>query len=231
MRTIGLLGGMTAESSLEYYKLINRLTRKKMGGIHSARSVMYSVDFAPVEDLMEAGRWDDILDILVDGAQRVERAGADFLVLCTNTMHKLAEGIQELIGIPILNLIDATAAEIERRNVNSVGLLGTRFTMVQDFYKGRLMEKHKLDVVIPNAEEVEIIHRIIMDELSIGIITEASRKSYWRIIDRLVEQGARGVILGCTEIPLLVKEEEGNIPIFDTTFIHAAAAVNLALES
>lgn len=230
MKTIGLLGGMTAESSVEYYRLLNQLTREKLGGIHSARSVMYSVDFAPVEDFMEAGKWDDILDILVDGAQRVERAGADFLVLCTNTMHKLADGIQKQIDIPILNLIDATAAEAKRRNVQTVGLLGTRFTMVQDFYKGRLMEKHKLKVLTPNAEEVEIIHQIIMDELSIGVITEASNKSYWQIINRLVEQGAGGVILGCTEIPLLVKEEEGNIPLFDTTFIHAAAAVNLALE-
>jgi len=230
MKTIGLLGGMTAESSVEYYKLINRLTREKLGGIHSARSVMYSVDFAPVEDLMEAGRWDDILEILVDGAQRVERAGADFLVLCTNTMHKLADGIQKQIDIPILNLIDAAAVEAKRRNVKTAGLLGTRFTMVQDFYKGRLTEKHQLKVLTPNAQDVETVHRIIMDELSIGVITEASKKTYWQIIDRLVEQGAEGVILGCTEIPLLVNEEEGNIPLFDTTSIHAAAAVNLALD-
>ncbi len=230
MKTIGLLGGMTSESSAEYYKLINQLVREKLGGIHSAQQVMYSVDFAPIEDLMEAGEWKQITTILTDCARRVEKAGADFLVICTNTMHKLADDIQKQIGIPILNIIDATAAEIKRRNIDTVGLLGTRFTMEQDFYKGRLMEKHQLKVLTPSQEDIKVIHKIIMDELSIGVIKEVSKKKYWEIINRLVVQGAGGIILGCTEIPLLVKEEEGSVPLFDTTGIHAAAAVDFALK-
>ncbi len=231
MKTIGLLGGMTCESSAEYYRLINRLTREKLGGIHSAKSVMVSVDFDPVEDLMEAGKWDDIQAILVEGARSIERAGADFLVMCTNTMHKLADGVQKEIGIPLLNIIDATAKQIRIRGIETIGLLGTRFTMEQEFYKGRLSRNHHLQVLIPSPEEIETIHRIIMEELSIGEIKEASKKAYWEIIDRLSDRGAGGVILGCTEIPLLVHEEEGNIPLFDTTGIHAAAAVDLAISS
>jgi aspartate racemase len=231
MKTIGLLGGMTSESSAEYYKLINRLVREKLGGVHSARQVMYSVDFAPIEDLMEAGEWKQITAILVDGARRVEKAGADFLVICTNTMHKLADDIQKQIGIPILNIIDATAAEIKRRDIDTVGLLGTRFTMEQDFYKGRLKEKHQLNVLTPSQEDITVIHQIIMDELSIGVIKDVSKKKYWEIINRLKGQGAGGIILGCTEIPLLVKEEEGSVPLFDTTGIHAAAAVDFALKN
>jgi aspartate racemase len=230
MKTIGLLGGMTSESSAEYYKLINRLVREKLGGVHSARQVMYSVDFAPIEDLMEAGEWKQITAILIDGARRVETAGADFLVICTNTMHKLADDIQKQIGIPILNIIDATAAEIKRRDIDTVGLLGTRFTMEQDFYKGRLKEKHRLKVLTPSQEDITVIHQVIMDELSIGVIKDVSKTKYWEIINRLKDQGAGGIILGCTEIPLLVKEEEGSVPLFDTTGIHAAAAVDFALK-
>lgn len=230
MKTIGLLGGMTSESSAEYYKLINRLVREKLGGIHSGQQVMYSVDFAPIEELMEAGEWGQITDILAGCARSVEKAGADFLVICTNTMHKLADDIQKQIGIPILNIIDATAAEIKRRGIDTVGLLGTRFTMEQAFYKGRLIEKHGLKVLTPSPDDIEVIHQIIMEELSIGVTTDVSNKKYWRIIDRLVEEGAGGIILGCTEIPLLVKEEEGNVPLFDTTAIHAAAAVDFALK-
>jgi aspartate racemase len=230
MKTIGLLGGMTSESSAEYYKLINRLVREKLGGVHSARQVMYSVDFAPIEDLMEAGEWKQITAILIDGARRVETAGADFLVICTNTMHKLADDIQKQIGIPILNIIDATAAEIKRRDIDTVGLLGTRFTMEQDFYKGRLIKKHRLKVLTPSKEDITVIHQVIMDELSIGVIKDVSKTKYWEIINRLKDQGAGGIILGCTEIPLLVKEEEGSVPLFDTTGIHAAAAVDFALK-
>ncbi len=230
MKTIGLLGGMTSESSGEYYKLINLLVREKLGGIHSAQLVMYSVDFAPIEDMMEAGEWEQITAILADCARRIEKAGADFLVICTNTMHMLADDIQKQIGIPILNIIDAAAAEIKRRGINTIGLLGTRFTMEQDFYKGRLMEKHQLKVLIPSPEDITVIHRIIMDELSTGVINDVAKKKYWQIINRLVEQGAGGILLGCTEIPLLVKEEEGNVPLFDTTGIHAAAAVDFALK-
>jgi aspartate racemase len=229
MKTIGLIGGMTSESSCEYYRLINKITREKLGGIHSAFSVMISLDFAVIETLMEAGKWDEILDILVGCAQNVEKAGADFLVLCTNTMHKLADDIQLHIEIPILNIIDATADRIIDRELNTIGLLGTRFTMEEDFYKDRLKEEHGLEVLIPSPEEIKTIHRIIVKELSIGKIKESSNKLYWQIINRLAERGAQGIILGCTEIPLLVHEKEGNIPLFDTTLIHATAAVENAL--
>jgi aspartate racemase len=207
------------------------MTLEKLGGIHSARSVMFSVDFDPVEKMMEQGRWEEITGVLIDGAQAVERAGADFLVICTNTMHKLADSIQARINIPILNIIDATAERIKAKGIETIGLLGTRFTMIQDFYKNRLIEKHGLRVLTPTAAEVEAIHRVIMDELSIGEIKEPSKKVYWEIINRLEDEGAGGIILGCTEIPLLVKQEEGDVPLFDTTFIHAAAAVEMALAT
>lgn len=230
MKTIGLIGGMTCESSCEYYRLINEITRSKLGGVHSAPSVMISVDFAVIEPLMEAGKWDEILDILIDCAHNIEKSGADFLVLCTNTMHKLADDIQLHIEIPILNIIDAAADEIIDRELNTIGLLGTRFTMEEDFYKDRLKEEHGLEVLIPSPEEIETIHRVIVKELSIGKIRESSKKLYWNIMNRLADQGAQGIILGCTEIPLLVKEKEGNIPLFDTTLIHSTAAVEYALD-
>jgi aspartate racemase len=230
MKTTGLIGGMTCESSAEYYRILNEITREKLGGIHSARSIMLSVDFAEIENLMETGKWDTILGILVEAARSVEKAGADFLVICTNTMHKLADKIQEQIGIPILNIIDETAKQVKAGGIRTVGLLGTRFTMEEDFYKGRLQEKHGLEVLIPSPEDVQIIHRIIVDELSIGKITKSSKEKYWRIIHKLVDQGAGGIILGCTEIPLLVKQEEGHVPLFDTTQIHAEAAVVWALK-
>ena len=231
MKTIGLLGGMTCESSSEYYRIINEATREKLGGIHSARSVMVSVDMSEIEPLMVAGKWDEILTILVEAAQNVEKAGAHFLVICTNTMHKLADEIQQHIQIPILNIIDATAEQIKARGIHTVGLLGTRFTMEEDFYKERLSQRHGLKVLIPSQEEIQVINRIIFDELSIGEIKESSRKVYWQIINRLADQGARGIILGCTEIPLLVHEEEGDIPLFDTTRIHSLAAVEYAQDS
>ncbi|MCK5058987.1 MAG: amino acid racemase, partial [Candidatus Aminicenantes bacterium] len=199
MKTIGLIGGMTCESSAEYYRFINEITREKLGGIHSARSVMLSVDFAEIEDMMEAGKWEKILEILVDAARLVEKAGADFLVICTNTMHKLADHIREQIDIPILNIIDETAAQIKAQGIHRIGLLGTRFTMEEDFYKGRLRGKHGLEVLMPSPEDVQTIHRIIVDELSIGKIKKVSKEKYWRIIDKLVGQGAAGIILGCTE--------------------------------
>jgi aspartate racemase len=229
MKTIGLIGGMTCESSCEYYRLINEITRSKLGGIHSAHSVMISVDFAVIEPMMEAGKWDEILEILMECAQNVEKAGAEFLVLCTNTMHKLVDELQIHIEIPILNIIDATADQIKEKEFHTIGLLGTRFTMEENFYKDRLKENHDLEVLIPSREERETIHRIITNELSIGKIREPSKKIYWDIINRLADQGAQGIILGCTEIPLLVHEEEGNIPLFDTTLIHATAAVEYAL--
>jgi aspartate racemase len=191
---------------------------------------MVSVDMSEIEPLMVAGKWETILAILVEAAQNVEKAGAHFLVICTNTMHKLADEIQKQIQIPILNIIDATAEQIKSRGIHTIGLLGTRFTMEEDFYKDRLSQRHGLKVLIPSQEDIQAINRIIFDELSIGEIKESSRKVYWEIINRLADQGAQGIILGCTEIPLLVHEEEGNIPLFDTTRIHSLAAVEYALN-
>ena len=229
MKTIGLLGGMTCESSLMYYKLINDMTREALGGSHSAKSVMVSVDFGEVEPLMEHGEWDRVLAHMVEAARAVERGGADFLVLCTNTMHKFAEEIGREIAIPILHIVDATAGEIKNHGLGTVGLLGTRFTMEEDFYSGRLRDRHGLATVIPDKDGRDLVHRVIMDELSRGIINSSSREAYLRIIGDLANRGAEGVVLGCTEIPLLVTQEPGGIPLFDTTTLHARAAVDLAL--
>lgn len=230
MKTIGLLGGMTCESSVEYYRLINEKARRRLGGIHSAQSLMFSVDFGEIQPEMESERWDLVLERLVTGSLNVQRGGADFLVICTNTMHKLADQIAEKIEIPILNIIDVTAEAITAMGIKTVGLLGTRFTVTQDFYRHRLLEKHGIETLIPSDREVGMIHRVIMDELTVGVISAASKKRYWDAIHRLEEQGAEGIILGCTEIPLLVKQDEGEIPLFDTTLLHAHAAVRLALE-
>jgi aspartate racemase len=229
MKTIGLLGGMTAESSAEYYRIINQTVREKLGGIHSGQMVMVSLDFAGIDPLMEAGEWDRIRDILIEAAQAIEMAGADFLVICTNTMHKLAQDIQKAICIPILNIIDVTAEKIKKRGFQTIGLLGTRFTMIEPFYRNRLEQEHGLEVVIPSARDVGTVHRIIVEELAVGKINPLSKKNYWEIIHRLAEQGAQGIILGCTEIPLLVRQEDGDIPLFDTTDIHARAAVAFSL--
>jgi aspartate racemase len=230
MKTIGLLGGMTCESSLEYYRLINEGVREKLGGIHSAQSLMYSIDFGEIEPEMETERWDLVLERLVAGSQAVERGGADFLVICTNTMHKLADQVSARISIPILNLIDVTAEAVKAAGIGTVGLLGTRFTMTQDFYRRRLADRHGIATVIPSDRDVSMIHRVIMDELTIGVISPESKELYWEAISRLECKGAGGIILGCTEIPLLVKQEEGEIPLFDTTLLHARAAVRTALQ-
>ena len=221
---------MTCESSVEYYRLINEEFRKQVGGIHSAQSLMFSVDFGDVQPEMENERWDLVLERLVTGSLNVQRGGADFLVICTNTMHKLADQIAERIEIPILNLIDVTADAISSMGLKKVGLLGTRFTMTQDFYRNRLLEKHGIMTLIPSDQEVSMIHRVIMDELTIGVISPESKRLYWETIRRLQERGAEGIILGCTEIPLLVKQVEGEIPLFDTTLLHAHAAVKWALK-
>ena len=221
---------MTCESSVEYYRLINEEYRRLVGGIHSAQSLMFSVDFGEVQPEMETERWDLVLERLVTGSLNVQRGGADFLVICTNTMHKLADQIAERIEIPILNLIDVTAEAISSKGLKKVGLLGTRFTMTQDFYRNRLLEKHGIMTLIPSDQEVSMIHRVIMDELTIGVISSESKRLYWETIHRLHEQGAEGIVLGCTEIPLLVKQDEGEIPLFDTTLLHAHAAVKWALK-
>ena len=230
MKTIGLIGGMSWESSIEYYRIINEATRDELGGLHSAKSIMYSVEFAEIEALQHAGRWDEAARILVAAAQSLEKGGADFVLICTNTMHKLYEDVQQQIEIPMLHIADATAQVIKAGGLGRVGLLGTRFTMEEDFYKGRLIEKYSLAVMVPPAAEMQAVHRIIYDELCAGKIMAASRQTYIEIINRLVGAGAEGVILGCTEIGLLVRQEDCSVPLFDTTAIHAKAAVKWALE-
>jgi len=230
MKTIGLIGGMSWESSIEYYRIINQLVRERLGGLHSAKSVMYSVDFAEIETLQREGRWEEATQFMVEAARQVERGGADFVVICTNTMHKMADRVQGQLGIPLLHIADATAEMIKARGLGRIGLLGTRFTMEGDFYRGRLVEKHGLEVLIPAEREREIVHRVIYDELVVGKINPSSKIRYLDIIRGLVGDGAAGIILGCTEIGLLVGEGDIDIPVFDTTLIHATAAVEYALR-
>jgi aspartate racemase len=230
MKIIGLIGGMSWESSIEYYRIINQATREKLGGLHSAKSLMYSVEFSEIENLQHQNRWDDAADILIRAARSLEKGGADFALICTNTMHKLYDEVQNQIQIPLLHIADATAETIKRSGMDQIGLLGTRFTMEEDFYKGRLIEKFDLKVMIPTSEEMDQVHRVIYEELCAGIIEQSSRQIYVDIIKRLITAGAQGIILGCTEIGLLVKPENSSVPLFDTTEIHAKAAVRYALE-
>ena len=229
MKTIGLIGGMSWESSAEYYKIINETVKKRLGGLHSATLIMYSVDFEDIEKLQHAGEWDRATEFMVDAARKVERGGADFVLICTNTMHKMADEVQQALNIPLLHIADATAAEIKAHNMKRVGLLGTRFTMEEDFYKRRLQEDHGLTTIVPEEDERTIVHDIIYDELCCGEIRESSREKYKTIIENLIKRGAEGIILGCTEIPLLVSQRDSPVPVFDTTRIHAEAAVTLAL--
>lgn len=229
MKTIGLIGGMSWESSLEYYRIINETAREKLGGLHSAKSILYSVDFAEVETLQHQGRWEEAAQLMVAAAQSLERAGADFIVLCTNTMHRSAEEIETNIHIPFLHIADATAQKIKVAGLRKIGLLGTRFTMEHDFYKGRLIDQYGLDVMIPDSADREIIHRVIYDELCLGIVKPESREQYIHIMDKLFQSGAEGIILGCTEIELLVHDGDSQVPLFPTTKIHAIAAVEYAL--
>lgn len=229
MKTIGLIGGMSWESSIEYYRIINETAKEKLGGLHSAKSLMVTVDFAEIEKLQHADRWDEAAQILIRCAQDLERGGADFIVLCTNTMHKLADQIIANINIPFLHIADATARKIQAVGIKRIGLLGTRFTMEHDFYKGRLIDSFGLDVVIPNESDREIVHRVIYDELVQGKVLASSREEYKRIMKDLVAQGADGIILGCTEIELLVKDGDSSVPLFPTTLIHAVSAVEEAL--
>jgi aspartate racemase len=230
MKTIGLIGGMSWESSIEYYRIINEITKQKLGGLHSAKSLMVTVDFAEIEKLQHEDRWDEAAQILVKCAQDLERGGADFIVLCTNTMHKLADGIIASVNIPFLHIADATAEKIVAAGITKIGLLGTRFTMEHDFYKGRLIQNFGLEVLTPAESDRKIIHRVIYDELVQGKILDASRAEYRRIIEALIAEGVQGIILGCTEIELLVKQGDSRVPLFATTSIHAAAAVEYALK-
>jgi len=230
MKTIGMIGGMSWESSLEYYRIVNETIKIRLGGFHSAKCILYSVDFEEVERLQHLGDWDELTRLMIDAARRLEGAGADFLIICTNTMHKMADEVQEVIRIPILHIVDVTAEAIRTNEEKRVGLLGTKFTMEQDFYKGRLRDKHGLEVLIPGEEERQVVHDILYSELCLGEIKELSKGKFKNIIQNLVDRGAQGVILGCTEIPLIVSQVDYAIPVYDTTTLHAQAAVDFALQ-
>jgi len=230
MKTIGLIGGMSWESSIEYYRLLNEAVKARLGGLHSARCILHSVDFAEIEPLQRRGEWDEAAKRLITVAQQLEKGGADFLLLCTNTMHKVADAIERSVSIPLLHIADATAEVVKRRSVKRVGLLGTRFTMEDTFYRGRLSSQHGLEVIVPPKEDRCTVHRIICEELCIGRILDCSRLEYLRIMDALAKDGAEAVILGCTEIGLVVCESDCRIQLFDTTRIHAEAAVEYALS-
>ena len=231
MKTIGLIGGMSWESSLEYYRIINETVKLRLGGLHSAKCLMYSVDFEIIEVLQHENKWDELTCIMVDIAKKLKNAGADFIVICTNTMHKMAEDIEEKAQIKVLHIAESAGKEIINRKMKKVGLLGTSFTMEQDFYKKVLKDNFNIDVIIPSAKEREIIHKVIYDELCKGIINEESKDEYIKIINDLVLNGAEGIVLGCTEIPLLIKQEDVSVPIFDTTTIHSISAVEFALAN
>jgi aspartate racemase len=230
MKTIGLLGGMSWESTVTYYRLINESIRKELGGFHSAKIVLYSVDFYEVEELQRLGEWREAGLLLAEAAARVESAGADLLLLCTNTMHEVSAEIERRIKIPFLHIADATAEEIQREGMATVGLLGTRFTMERVFYRGRLESKHGLKVLVPEGQDREFVHRVIYEDLCLGKLRNESRLQFREIIRKLADQGARGIILGCTEISLLVKAEDSPVPLFDTTAIHARKAVQWAIQ-
>ncbi|MBX3085871.1 MAG: aspartate/glutamate racemase family protein [Anaerolineae bacterium] len=231
MKCIGLIGGLSWESTIVYYKLINELVREQIGGLHSADCLVYSFDFAEIEALQVSGRWEEATERMIAVAKRLERGGADFLLICSNTMHKMAAQVQASVSIPLLHLADATAELITAQGITKIGLLGTRFTMEEDFYKGRLTSKYGLDVIVPDAEERQLVNRVIYDELCQGVIDLESKQGYIAIMDRLVEAGAQGIILGCTEITLLVNQNDATVPLFDTTAIHAEVAVEYALRA
>lgn len=229
MKTIGLIGGMSWESSLEYYRFTNEAVRHRIGGFHSAKCIMFSIDFAELEVFQREGRWEEAAEMMVSAAQSLERAGAGIVLIGANTMHKTAGAIQQNIHIPLLHIADATAERICAQGLVTVGLLGTRFTMEEDFYKGRLTEKYGLNVLIPEPAERRLVHEVIYDELCMGMIRQPSREAHREIIAHLVERGAQCIILGCTELGLLVKPGDSSVPLFDTTLIHAEAAVDWAL--
>ena len=229
MKTIGLLGGMSWESTLGYYRAINEGVKNALGGLHSAKIAMYSVDFEPIEKLQHEGDWEATTQILSEAAKSVQAAGADFLLICTNTMHKIAPEIEAAIQIPLLHIADATAEILVNDGIKTVGLLGTSFTMEQEFYKGRLVDKYGLQVLVPNENDRQIVHKVIYEELCMGKIENVSKAEYLRIIDALAAQGAEAVILGCTEIGMLVNQADTNVKLLDTTAIHAKKAVEYAI--
>jgi len=230
MKTIGLIGGMSWESSVDYYRIINEETRNILGGSHSSKCLMYSFDFHEIEELQNKNSWEELTEEMVLQADNLKKAGADFIVICTNTMHIMAPDIEKRTGLKVLHIADVTGEEIKRKSIGKVALLGTKFTMEGTFYKKVLKDKHNIDVVIPNDEDREVIHNIIYNELVRGIIKDDSRQKYIKIIDKLVDKGAEGVVLGCTEIPILIKQKDVSIPIFNTTEIHSKAAVRYAID-
>jgi aspartate racemase len=230
MKTIGLIGGMSWESSLEYYRLVNEMVKARLGGLHSAKCIMVSVDFAVIEEYQRLAQWDLAGKDLASAAKILEAGGAECVVLCTNTLHKVAETIQSAVRIPLLHIADATAEKVLRAGVKRVGLLGTRYTMEQDFYISRLVENHGLQVIIPNEAQRAIVNRVIFEELVLGVIQPESRQAYREIIKDLILKGAEGIILGCTEIEMLVKSEDSTVPLYDTTYLHAEAAVEFCLS-
>ncbi|GAA2461537.1 aspartate/glutamate racemase family protein [Streptomyces lavendulocolor] len=230
MKTIGLIGGMSWESSAEYYRLLNELVRERLGGLHSARCILHSVDFAEIERLQVSGEWEQAGEVLAEAGRGLAAAGADLLLICTNTMHKVAGQVQDAVPVPLLHLGDATADAVRAAGLRTVGLLGTAFTMEQDFYRDRLAG-HGLTVLVPEAEGRAEVHRIIYEELCLGIVDDGSRAVYQRVIDQLVADGAEGVVLGCTEIELLIGQEDSPVPVFPTTRLHAEAAVTAALAA
>ncbi|EKO3491970.1 aspartate/glutamate racemase family protein [Vibrio fluvialis] len=228
MKTIGMIGGMSWESTLSYYKAINEGVKAELGGLNSAQICLYSVNFEPIEKLQHEGKWDETAQLLAQAAKSVEAGGADFLLICTNTMHKVAPEIEAQISIPILHIADATAKQLQQDGIKRVGLLGTRFTMEQEFYKGRLQQQFGIDVLIPDAEQRQQVHRVIYEELCLGTIRPESRAQYVEIVEDLHRRGAQAVILGCTEIALLIQQHDTDVPLYDTTKIHAEQAVQLA---
>lgn len=230
MKTLGLIGGMSWESTVPYYRTINQTVKEQLGGLHSARLLLYSVDFAQIEKLQHAGDWDAAGAVLADAARSLKAGGAQLLVICTNTMHKVADAVETASGLPLLHIADPTGEAIRAHGFARIGLLGTRFTMEQDFYRQRLAERHGLEVLVPEADERDIVHRVIYDELCQGEIREESRAQYRRVMESLVARGAQGIILGCTEIGLLVGEGDASVPLFDTAALHARAAALAALD-
>ncbi|GAP21256.1 aspartate/glutamate racemase family protein [Leptolinea tardivitalis] len=230
MKTIGLLGGMSWQSTVHYYRIINEEVARRLGGLHSARILLSSVEFAEIEEMQHSNRWSDAGSILASQAVGLRNAGADFVLICANTMHKVADQVEKVSGLPVLHIADATAEAVKRADVKKVGLLGTRYTMEEDFYRLRLLEKHRLDVVIPEADDRIFVNRVIYEELCQGIINPESKKAYLRIIKDLADRGVGGIILGCTEIEMLITSEDFPLPLFPTTWIHAMAAVDRALE-
>ena len=229
MKVIGLLGGMSWESTVSYYQIINRMVRQRLGGLHSAKCLLFSVDFAEIEACQAEGRWDDAAAALAEGARRLEQGGADFFLICTNTMHKVALQVASAVRIPLLHLAEATADELQRRGMTRVALLGTRYTMEEDFYSGVLRQRG-LEVLVPEARERNMINEVIFQELCLGRIEDDSRRMFLKVIGALQARGAQGVVLGCTEIGLLVRPEHTDVPLLDTTLVHATAAVEMALD-